>query len=889
MNTQNNSISIALDNFLTQKLALRRGERLLVFLLQLCICLIVTVLLILKPLFSGLMLSEYSVEIMPLAYVLIAVSAVVVHFALNAMQRSRSLYKSILVNQWLHIIILTVLGVLNLSTPVSGMMTVVLYVYASLYAVVTVSYFYQYCQSILTIRDAKRLYGYIGAGAIAGGIAGGYLTNSLIEIINKSGLLFLSAGFLLITCLIYYYINKLDSEDLDLDFSRQPKKLIGPNAFALLKNKHVLNVAMLMGFGVLVSRLVDYQFSYLALKHVATSNDLASFFGFWFSTINVIGLVIQLFVVHLLVDRYGITKSMMSMPILLLSGLLALIFFPILFFGILIKLFDGGLKQSLYKTSTELVIMPLKPNLRRRAKIFIDVVIDSIATGFAGFLIYYFGNILGLTLVNISFLTILTCSIWIYFIFRSSQSYQTVLLKQLKVDAVNNTTPQPTNLEYINEYVNTRRGQGQSVKSSLNELIQHEDHSIRILALREYSRRYPDGDRAMVYNMVHSDHSPLKEEAFRLILGWCKTPKSIEDLYTETQVSNQPYLLSALADSLHYKAQIKKFKVHDKISLTHHTLLDQYRGQSKVLSKSMSQLFNAAILTRHESFYSYILAELQANLSPPDQRSALDAISLGADPYFFDSLQIEQIHHSNLEAFYKCLATFPTRLLSLLKGLIDQPKQLLQYLPACSYVDNQKSLNFLFALLNHKNTRVRRKSLYIINYLKKNFDYLNYNHSKSITQLSREITFLKKLMASQYLYANKTGDEQRLATIRRGLKREINSSLIRVFIHIGLITERDDINIIYSAIKSKRRDSGLDVLDSILPFKLRRRVIPVIEAVVTNACAIDDLRRLNIKLMNEKKLLRFVKTLKDDKLKRALVFNLATRTRLTDQLDTEPV
>jgi len=144
-------------------------------------------------------------------------------------------------------------------------------------------------------------------------------------------------------------------------------------------------------------------------------------------------------------------------------------------------------------------------------------------------------------------------------------------------------------------------------------------------------------------------------------------------------------------------------------------------------------------------------------------------------------------------------------------------------------------------------------------------------------------------MASQYLYANKTGDEQRLATIRRGLKREINSSLIRVFIHIGLITERDDINIIYSAIKSKRRDSGLDVLDSILPFKLRRRVIPVIEAVVTNACAIDDLRRLNIKLMNEKKLLRFVKTLKDDKLKRALVFNLATRTRLADQLDTEPV
>ncbi len=873
LETNNNKSFIykALDNFLTQKLALKKGERLLVFLLQVCICLIVTVLLILKPLFSGMMLSAYSVAIMPLAYILIAIFAVVIHFLISALQSDKPLFRSILINQWIHVSALLGIGIVVSNAVVPHWMTVVLYVYASLYAVVTVSYFYQYCQSILTIRDAKRLYGYIGAGAIAGGIIGGYLTNALIDIIDKSGLLYLSAIFLIITCAIYYYIDRLDSEDLELDFARRPKGLIVPHALSLLKNRHIFNIAMLMGLGVVVSRLVDYQFSYLALEHVASSNDLASFFGFWFSTINVIGFIIQLFVVHIVVERFGITYSLLSMPVLLLLGLFFLIFFPVLFFGILVKSFDGSLKQSIYKTGTELVIMPLSPSLRRKAKTFIDVVVDSLATGFAGFLIYSFSNLMGLSFMKINALTVMTCCVWIFFIIRSSKSYNKVLFNQIEVDQKSvKSNPELTNVQYVKNYINDQRSAGQSVRDALKSLMIHDNHNIRVLALREYGRRYYDSDRATVYEMTNSDNSALQAEAYRVILSWSKTPESIDKLYRTTKLNNQPYLLSALADTLHYKVQIKKYGVHSKILKTYRSLTDSLYDNYTPMSEGINHLFRAAVVSRCIEIYPVIESELSSNLSPAYQKASLDAIAYGADPYFFDRLLIENVHVGNNESYYKCLATFPSRLLAKLKANLDNPNVLLRYLPACSYMDNQKTVNFLFQLLDHKNIRTRRKALYMINYLKRNFDYLNYSNIKSKSKLISEVKYLKKLMGSSYVFSNLKVQNLSAQGVSRGLSREINSSLVRIFIFIGLITERDDMHLIYSAIKSKRQNSALDILDSVLPYRLRKVLVPIIEIVVAKNWTLEDLRNQKIKIPSNKKAFKFVRSIRDTNLNVAI-------------------
>jgi len=48
---------------------------------------------------------------------------------------------------------------------------------------------------------------------------------------------------------------------------------------------------------------------------------------------------------------------------------------------------DGSFKQSINKAAFELSFLPVSYESKKQAKPFIDVVVDSVATGIAGFLL----------------------------------------------------------------------------------------------------------------------------------------------------------------------------------------------------------------------------------------------------------------------------------------------------------------------------------------------------------------------------------------------------------------------------------------------------------------------------------------------------------------------
>ncbi|GAK98417.1 hypothetical protein JCM19314_2448 [Nonlabens ulvanivorans] len=54
------------------------------------------------------------------------------------------------------------------------------YLFVGIYALLVTSQFWVLANVIFNIREAKRLFGFIGAGGIAGGIAGGYVTSILV-------------------------------------------------------------------------------------------------------------------------------------------------------------------------------------------------------------------------------------------------------------------------------------------------------------------------------------------------------------------------------------------------------------------------------------------------------------------------------------------------------------------------------------------------------------------------------------------------------------------------------------------------------------------------------------------------------------------------------------
>src|SRR5690606_8673878 len=169
----------------------------------------------------------------------------------------------------------------------------------------------------------------------------------------------------------------------------------GESPFKLIQQSKLLSlIAVVIGISVLVAKLVDYQYSDYASRFIQDQDELTSFFGFWFSTLSVISLLVQLFLTKRIVGTFGVGKSLLWLPSGILIGSILLLVVPQLWVVVFIKIVDGSLKQSVNKAATELLSIPIPIEIKKRTKTFTDVVVDSIATGLAGFILIFFINAL---------------------------------------------------------------------------------------------------------------------------------------------------------------------------------------------------------------------------------------------------------------------------------------------------------------------------------------------------------------------------------------------------------------------------------------------------------------------------------------------------------------
>lgn len=873
------------NDFLDNKISLRRGERKKVFLLQANIFIIISVLLILKPVFTSMMLSFHGVSIMPVAYIGIALSAVLVHSITSFFTNKKQLIKLIYFNHALQIAVLLFIALSIYLGFLNEWMSLGLYIYISIFALVTVTYFYQYCQSLLTIRDAKRIYAFIGSGAIAGGVFGGYFTSIFVPIIGNVGLVVSSAVLMIISGIIIRVLHSNYKEDEANTLYTKESPVRANQQFSIFKNLHVRNLAMIIGLGVLVSKFVDYQFNFLALDHISGEDALTSFFGFWFSTINVIGLLIQMFLVTKIIDRFGVSKSLFIMPIFLFLGGMLVLFFPIILFGVLIKLFEGSLKQSLYKTSTEITIMPLANSLRNRAKTFVDVVVDSLATGMAGVIIYFLINKGNLPFYFIGLMSLATIAVWIFFVYKSSMTYKVELAKMVKGDHLSLDESERVGSVVkkiaIDEYLKKNKSKGKSPRSILLKLTKHKDVNLRKSAILKYISNY---GIASIKDIEHATNDPsilVRKAVFFAYIMMAKNERQIDDIYNALKTDNYIIVTAALAEGIGNNTKQKRiYRLNERIDEAYNRLT--FDTPKDKVSQYFGQIFRAITISKYIKRYNLISDAIKNNANDSLQKEALKAIGYGRAKRFFDVLDVEDIAEENMQIYFKTLSVFPVKLLQRLQRYkLAKSKRLFKDINALEYVDNQKHIDFLFSLLDYHSLKVRRLALKIINLCRKKYPHLSYARKSNIRRLNREIKHLKRISAAiTYMnqeQANVDGSPHHVTAsekIKLILQRHANKSILAIFIYMALITQKEELEMIYQAIKSTRRDAALDLLDGILDYKIRRRLIPVLELVVHKRFTSHDLKRINQRSLSKSRMNILVRQLKDERLlKLYLTFN----------------
>ena len=130
---------------------------------------------------------------------------------------------------------------------------------------------------------------------------------------------------------------------------------------------------------------------------IPDEDELTAFFGFWFSSFSILSLLIQLFLTRKVVGVFGVGISLYILPAGILIGALTILFVPGLWSAVFIKSADGSLKQSINKSAIELLALPVPTEIKNQAKTFIDVVVDSLATGLSGIILITLVNVLAIS------------------------------------------------------------------------------------------------------------------------------------------------------------------------------------------------------------------------------------------------------------------------------------------------------------------------------------------------------------------------------------------------------------------------------------------------------------------------------------------------------------
>lgn len=299
------------------------------------------------------------------------------------------------------VVVLLALGVAIEAGVGPGWVPWALYVASSLFGLFIVMQAWMLIGDLFDLREAKRLFGVIGAGAIVGGAAGGGLARGLAGWVGPGALLFV-AGVMLIGAMATSRAAWVAGRPEPAPRPAQPSSprerressadLSSPQSSwkTTLETPLVRAIALGALLATVAATLLDWQVKAIAkLTFAGDQAAMVAFFGSLLAYLSIVSLVLQLTCTSWFLRRFGVGAGRAAMPVVLLVGSVLILVHGVLPWSLLAaaagaRVAEGGLRFALEKSSSELTWLPVHVLVRERAKTFVDTVVDRLGTGVAG-------------------------------------------------------------------------------------------------------------------------------------------------------------------------------------------------------------------------------------------------------------------------------------------------------------------------------------------------------------------------------------------------------------------------------------------------------------------------------------------------------------------------
>lgn len=737
----------------------------------------------------------------------------------------------------------------------SGALFIAIYIWVGVFSVLAPSQVWTLANYVMTTREAKRSFGFIGSGAILGWIVGGFATREGVSRFGTANMLAFIA-LSLVGCaglVIMIWRDRPDYVGNDMPAAgtdRASSTLFG--SLALVRESPYLRaIAALVLISALTTTVAGWQFKAIAKAAIPGTDELAMFFGTFNMIAGIMSLLLQLLLTGRVLRTAGVGAALFIVPTAMLMGSAGVFLLGTLVAASALKASDQVLRYSIDKATTELLYLPVSAAHTFRVKSFIDTVVYRMGDAGGGLLVLLFAAVLHWSAVDMSRVGVVLIGAWLVAAFVARRQYVENLresIHQHRVDSERASMPvmdrdatalitsrlKGTTREIAYALSLFEMAHDRKAHPAVRGLLHHEQPEIRRQAIALLARAGDSTVKAEVEQLLKDQSLEVRTEALLYLTAFDSTDplERIQSLGDFADFSIRAALVAFLArPGATQNAEAARLML-ERMAEEQGEYAQRTRLEAARLIGTLPDLFERELRTLLDDEDVEVARVAIAAVGKLKKRTLVAAL-------------IEKLSDPSLaEGATTALAEFGDRIVGTLRDYLtdeelntDVRREIPKVLQA---IGSPAAQAVLTESVLDRDVILRYHTIAALNKLGQQHPERSIDRKLIESVLAAEI--MGHYRSYQVLGTLGASLEEAANPIAHGLRESIEKEAERIFRLLKILYPQYDMHSAYVGLQSNDpvvHDNAVEFLDSVLPPEVRAMVIPLFDREVPVATRIQ--------------------------------------------------
>jgi HEAT repeat protein len=695
------------------------------------------------------------------------------------------------------------------------------------------------------VRQSKRLYGLIGSGNWIAAIVVGIGVTPIVANFGTEALFLVAAVSIVIALGVQVLIFQLKSANIASTSTIKEAQRAPATLVALLNNRYILAVLGLVVVWWLSFYFIDNIFFERAAIQYPDSAQLASVIGVLVGTEGIVALFTSFFISGRILSRLGLQAGLLTVPVVLAIsiGLFALIgtvdrnsvlLFALVAFA---KMVSVAMGFSIDQASRVVLYQALPEDQRLQTMTLADGIVQSLAIGLAGVVLFIVGTVLSFRAVQLAYVCLLILAAWIASVLYIVRQYPLLLAQALRkrhfggerqADLTDSASlgvlrtslqdPHPDVVIYAMNLL--QEADDDAFILGLTELVKHPSAEVRLEALNRIETLHLVTSTKAVRRVLDAETDPAVREAAIRTLASIGQQEDVEKVTTYLKSDEEGVRRGAMIGLLRggnkdgvlaaserllalVNAPDPQHRMVAATTLGEIGIRSYYHSLEPLLQDTDRSVARAAVLAAGKIKAPPLWSLVAAKLTQRDlRRAAALALAGGGDGALV-----------SIEAMFQAV---PKPSMHVLEELLR----------VSGKIQGQNATKFLLAQRDTPDPQLRTQVLDALN--ERDYEAGAEGSTWVQAQIKAEAAYSMWLLSA----LKDIGQDDALKLLIETLEQALVESRERVFTLLGFLYDRQVIARVRRALlqqNSQQRTYALEVAESLMPTDLKAVVLPLID------------------------------------------------------------